>query len=180
VSRRLTLIVAACGFVATIYLANWLVDNVGPIRVWPTSLLAPAGVYMVGLAFLLRDTIQRFAGQLVALGLIAVGCGVSALVSPTLAGASAAAFAASEIVGLAIFWVLRGNSAGPGGLAVAVIAASAAAAALDSLIFLYVAFGSNGLHAFWQGQFAAKLMVVAVAFPFVLAARRAVLTEATA
>ena len=45
--RRLTIGLAAVGFVATVYFANWLVDHYGPIRVWPTHLLAPAGVYVV-------------------------------------------------------------------------------------------------------------------------------------
>src|SRR5919197_5302746 len=94
---------ASLAFVATVYFANWLVNHYGPIRVWPTDLLAPAGVYVIGLAFLLRDTVQRLAGQALALILIAVGTGLTALfVSTSLAGASAAAFAASEMLGLAL------------------------------------------------------------------------------
>src|SRR5438046_6509318 len=62
-TRRTVALAAAVAFVGTVYLANWLVQHVGPIRVWPTTLLAPAGVYMIGLAFLLRDTVQRFSGQ---------------------------------------------------------------------------------------------------------------------
>ena len=57
--RRVVTASAFVAFVATVYLANWLVRHVGPVRVWPTTLLAPAGVYMIGLAFLLRDTLQR-------------------------------------------------------------------------------------------------------------------------
>lgn len=179
--RRLIVAAAACGFVASIWLANWLVENVGPIRVWPFhGLAAPAGVYVVGLAFLLRDTCQRLGGQLLVLGLIAIGCALSAIVSPTLAGASAAAFAASEILGLAVFWALRGNTAGPAGLAVAVVAASFVAACLDSFVFLSIAFGRTaadptrwGFPSFFWGQVIAKVSVVVIALPFVLAARRA-------
>ena len=133
--RRLTALTAAVAFVGTVYLANWLVQHVGPIRVWPTELLAPAGVYMIGLAFLLRDTVQRFSGQLLALAAIAVGTGLSVLVSPTLALASGAAFAASELVGLAVFWVGGGNIGGPVRTGAAVIAASLVAAAIDSYVF---------------------------------------------
>ncbi len=167
--RRLTLIVASVAFVATVWFANWLVNHYGPIRVWPTHLLAPAGVYVIGLAFLLRDTVQRFGGQILAVTLIAVGAALSIFVSPRLALASAAAFATAELLGLAIFWMLRGNTAGPRLLLLAVVAASVAAAALDSYVFLTIAFHSL---AFWQGQFVAKISVLALAVPFVLIARR--------
>ena len=167
--KRPILILPGAAFVATVYFANWLVNHYGPIRVWPTTLLAPAGVYVIGLAFLLRDTVQRFGGQLLALGLIAVGTGLSALVSPTLALASATAFAASETIGLVLFWASGGNVGGPPRLTLAVALSSIAAAALDSLVFLSIAFHSL---AFWQGQFVAKLSVTALALPFVLGARR--------
>lgn len=173
--RRLILVAASLAFVATVYFANWLVKHYGPIRVWPTDLYAPAGVYVVGLAFLLRDTIQRFAGQLIALALIAVGTLLSMWVSTGLALASGAAFAASEILGLAIFWALGGNYRGRAGLAAAVVCASAAAAAVDSFVFLTLAPtlvpGVDNLH-FFRGQFVAKVSVLAVAVPFVLVARR--------
>lgn len=167
--RRLTALAAAAAFVLTVYLANWLVDRYGPIRVWPTSLLAPAGVYVVGLAFLLRDTVQRLEGHLLALSTIAAGTALSVLVSPRLALASACAFAASEVLGLALFMLAGGRRGGPARLGVAVLVSSAAAAALDSYVFLSIAFGSL---AFFEGQFVAKLTVTALAAPFVLAARR--------
>lgn len=170
--RRLTILAASIGFVTTVYFANWLVNRYGPIRVWPTELLAPAGVYVVGLAFLLRDTCQRLGGQWLALGLIAVGTGLTFLfVDARLAEASAAAFAASEIIGLAIFLTFGGNSGGPVILGAAVVAASAAAAAVDSVLFLWIAFGRDGL-TFFEGQMVAKVMVVALAIPFVLLARK--------
>ena len=169
--RRMIVSLASLAFVATVYFANWLVNHYGPIRVWPTDLLAPAGVYVIGLAFLLRDTVQRLAGQALALILIAVGTGLTALfVSTSLAGASAAAFASSETVGLALFWLAGGNRGGPVQLGTAVGLSSAASAALDSYVFLSIAFGSL---AFFDGQLVAKLSVTVLAFPFVLLARRA-------
>jgi uncharacterized PurR-regulated membrane protein YhhQ (DUF165 family) len=171
--RRLTAVTAAAAFVVTVYLANWLVNHYGPIRVWPTDLYAPAGVYVVGLAFLLRDTVQRLMGQALAIAAIAVGSLLSVIVSPRLALASFSAFAASELLGLAIFWLAGGNTAGPPRLSGVVIASSAAAAALDSYVFLTIAFGSL---AFFDGQLVAKLSVTVLALPFVLIARRIVPT----
>lgn len=168
-ARKAVALAAAVAFVATVYLANWLVQHVGPIRVWPTTLLAPAGVYMIGLAFLLRDTIQRFSGQMLALAAIAVGTALSVFVSPTLALASGAAFAASEITGLALFWMIGGNRGGPAQTGTAVVVASVVAAAIDSYVFLSIAFHSL---AFFNGQFVAKLSVTVLALPFVLLARR--------
>jgi uncharacterized PurR-regulated membrane protein YhhQ (DUF165 family) len=172
--RRLIVIVASVAFVATVYAANWLVNHYGPIRVWPTDLIAPAGVYVVGLAFLLRDTVARLSSNWLALALIGLGTGLTAIfVDARLAGASAAAFAASEVVSLAVFYALRGNSGGPVVLGTAVASSSVVGAALDSVIFLGIAFSSL---AFFEGQFVAKVTVTALAFPFVLLARRKVPT----
>ena len=157
-SRRLTALVAAASLVFSVWLANYLVNRYAAIRVWPTDLLAPAGVYVIGLAFLLRDTAQRFGGQTLALAAVAAGAGMSALVSTGLAEASAAGFAASETIGLVFFWLLRGNQAGARGLAIAVVVSSGAAAAVDSYVFLTIAFHSL---AFIDGQLVAKLTVTA-------------------
>ena len=51
----------------------------------------------------------------------------------------------------------------------AIVAAQVAAAVVDSLLFLWLAFGSV---AFWEGQTVGKLTVVAVAFPVVYWLRR--------
>jgi uncharacterized PurR-regulated membrane protein YhhQ (DUF165 family) len=167
--RRKTAWVAAVLFVGTVYAANWLVNKYGPIRVWPTHLYAPAGVYVVGIAFLLRDAVQRLVGQWLALLAISVGAILSVFVSPTLALASACAFAASELLGLGIFRGLGGNVGGRGRLLMAVVLASAAAAAVDSVVFLWLAFHSLAL---FNGQMVAKLSVVVLALPCVLFARR--------
>ena len=164
-------VIAAVLFVGTVYAANWLVNKYGPIRVWPTTFYAPAGVYVVGLAFLLRDTVQRLVGQWLALAAIAVGAVLSVFVSPTLALASACAFAASELIGLGVFKAGGGNDGGRARLLAAIVAASVVAAAVDSLIFLWIAFGRDGLH-FFDGQMVAKLSVTVLALPFVLFARK--------
>lgn len=176
-SSRLTAVLAAAGFVFTIWLANWLIKHYGPVRVWPTRLHAPAGVYAVGLAFVLRDVVQRLTGRVVPLALVAVGCGVSALVVDAgIAGASAAAFAASEAAGLALFWAAGGRTGGPPRVGLAVVLAGAAAAALDSYVFLSLAPqlvpGLDNVSAFFDGQVVAKLSVTVLAIPLVLASRR--------
>lgn len=174
--QRAIVVTASIAFVASVWFANWLVNHYGPIRVWPTTLMAPAGVYVVGLAFLLRDTVQRFAGQRLALALIALGTVLSVIVSWQLALASGAAFAISEVVGLAVFWAAGGNTSGPKRLSLAVVAASLAAAALDSYVFLSLAPtfvpGTDNVHLFFKGQFVAKVSVLVLAVPFVLLARK--------
>jgi uncharacterized PurR-regulated membrane protein YhhQ (DUF165 family) len=161
--NRVAVAAATVAFVATVYLANWLVDRYGPIRVWPTALLAPAGVYVVGLAFVLRDFVQYQGSRLLALAAIAVGSGLSVLVSPDLALASAAAFAASEVGGLAVFWSLQRAS-----LVAAVAVAGALAAAVDSYVFLSIAFGDLS---FFEGQFVAKVGLSLLAAPLVFGLR---------
>lgn len=165
-TRRLIAAGAFAGLLASVYLANYLVKHYGFVRVWPTDLLAPAGVYMAGVAFLFRDTVQRLAGVGWALLGIALGAALSYTISPALAGASATAFAASEIVGLVVLWILGRR------LLLAIGASQVAAAAVDSLVFLWMAFGRDGL-AFWQGQFVAKLSVLALAYPVVYGWRKA-------
>lgn len=163
-------------FVATVYIANWLVNKYGVIRIWPFNLSAPCAVYIVGVAFLLRDSIQRLSAQWIALAAIAAGTVLSVLVNPQLALASGAAFAASEVIGWGLFLMLGGNRRGPLGLGIAVVLASLAAAALDSYIFLTLAPafipGVNNVHAFFEGQFVGKISVLVLAIPFVFMARK--------
>lgn len=54
---------AFAGFIATIFAANWLIDNYGVVSVG-FGLMAPAGVFMVGVAFTLRDLLQRTLGEI--------------------------------------------------------------------------------------------------------------------
>lgn len=168
--NRVIVAVTAFCFILTIWTANWLVKTYGPVRVWPTDLMAPAGVYMVGLAFVLRDILQRLAGNGFALVCVAVGIVLSyADVSHTLAWASAAAFAASEVAGLVIFAGLGGVRGDAQKTAGATVTSSVVAACLDSYVFLTIAFGSL---AFFEGQVVAKLSVTLLFLPVVLGVRR--------
>src|SRR5439155_16523289 len=89
-------------YVLTIFGANWAIQRYGVIPVG-LGLLAPAGVYFVGLAFPLRDYIQRRLGRQWAVACIVVGAGLSFLAAPTFAFASAVTFLVSESADMAVY-----------------------------------------------------------------------------
>lgn len=124
-------------YLATIPAANWAVEHFGAIPVWP-GIVAPAGVYFVGAALVLRDLLREAAGRTVVLAAIAVGAALSWwLADPTLALASTAAFAVAESMDFVAYEPLRKR-----GLLAAMLASNAVGLLADSLIFLWLAFGS--------------------------------------
>ena len=132
-------------YAATIPAANWLIGNVGecipngPCLV-PVGfgLMAPSGVLMIGLALVLRDAVHELAGWQWALFAVLIGAALSLAVSPpALALASAAAFLFSELADFAAYARLRERSR-----PLAVMASQIVGAALDSMLFVYLAFGS--------------------------------------
>lgn len=132
-------------FAATIPAANWLIGNVGNcIPNGPClisvgfGLMAPSGVLMIGLALVLRDWLHELAGWRWSFVAVLVGGALSLLFSPpALAVASAAAFTLAEMADLAVYSRLRER-----GKALAVMASQVVGAALDSALFVYLAFGS--------------------------------------
>src|SRR6201990_546311 len=80
----------AC-FLASIPLANWMIQHVGTVCVphgpclvpVAPGLLAPSGVLTVGAALVLRDVVQRCLGLLWGLLAIALGTALSTLVAPS-------------------------------------------------------------------------------------------------
>lgn len=171
--RRLTGLCALAGFIGTVFAANWLVNHYGPVPVG-FGLMAPAGVYVVGVAFLLRDAVQSTLGKLAVVAGIGAGAAASALVSPTLALASATAFALSELADFSVYTPLADN----GSPVLAVLMSNVVGAAVDSLIFLQIAFGSQ---AFFSGQLVGKLWITAaVAAPLIAVRWRLRVREATA
>jgi uncharacterized PurR-regulated membrane protein YhhQ (DUF165 family) len=145
-------------YLACIPLANWLILHVGPIPVFP-GILAPSGVLVVGLALVLRDAIQTRMGLGIALAATLCGVALStAIASHQLALASGLAFLLSEVWDAAIFTSLIAGvprtRATMGRLALAIVVSGIAGAALDSLVFLYLAFGDM---TFFWGQFIGKL-----------------------
>ena len=160
-------------FCLTIPAANWLIGHVGTVCVpngpclvpVAPGIMAPSGVLMIGLALVLRDLVQRRLGVEFGIGAIIVGAAISAgLAPPTLVVASAAAFLLSEVADFAVYTPLARRR-----LVVAVIASSVVGLVVDSIVFLWLAFGSLE---FLIGQIIGKLWMVLLAIPFVMYMRR--------
>lgn len=160
-------------FAFTIPAANWLIGNVGTtclphgpclVPVAP-GLMAPSGVTMVGIALVLRDLLQRRLGTAISALAVLVGSGFSALLAPaSLVVASATAFLLSEFADLAVYTPLARRR-----LVVAVIASSCAGLVVDSIVFLWLAFGSLD---FLAGQVVGKAWMVLLSIPLVAWLRR--------
>jgi uncharacterized PurR-regulated membrane protein YhhQ (DUF165 family) len=161
------------GFALCIPAANWLIGHAGTycvpqgpclIPVAP-GVMAPSGVLMIGLALVLRDLVQRRLGLNWALGAVAAGTLISAaLAPPALVIASAAAFLLSELADLAVYTPLQKR-----GLVLAVVASSVVGLVVDSVFFLWLAFGSLD---FLAGQVIGKAWMVVAALPVVHWLRR--------
>lgn len=140
--KRLAL---ACGFLACIPAANFLIGNAGTtcvpngpclIPIAP-GLMAPSGVLLIGAALALRDAVQEHMGRIWVALLIAGGAALSLLVSPpALAVASATAFLLSELLDFAVYDRLRRRA-----MVCAVLLSGIAGAVADSLLFSWLAFG---------------------------------------
>jgi uncharacterized PurR-regulated membrane protein YhhQ (DUF165 family) len=171
--RRREGIVFLVLFALTVPLANWMIGNVGTkcvpggpclIPVAP-GLMAPSGVTMIGIALVLRDLVQRRLGVGVAAGAILAGAALSAFVAPpALVIASAAAFLISEFADLAVYTPLAQRR-----LIAAVVASSFVGLVVDSIVFLWLAFGSLE---FLAGQVVGKGWMVLLSIPFVMWLRR--------
>jgi uncharacterized PurR-regulated membrane protein YhhQ (DUF165 family) len=155
---------ALAAFVLSVVAANWLVARYGVVPVG-FGLQAPAAVYVVGVAFTLRDVVHRTLGARWAYAAIAAGAVLSLLVSPQLAAASAVAFAASESADLGVYAALRGRGWLP-----AVTVSNVVGLTIDSVTFLLLAFGSLQ---FLAGQVVGKGWMTLAAVAVLAAVRRA-------
>lgn len=160
-------------YIACIPIANWMVGNVGTVCVpkgpclvpVAPGLTAPSGVLLIGLALVLRDLVQRRLGVPYALAAIGVGAVLSGFLAPlSLIVASTAAFLFSEIVDFAVFTPLQKR-----GLVKAVLISSIVGLVADSLIFLWLAFGSLD---YLAGQIVGKAWMVLLALPAIEWLRR--------
>lgn len=159
-------------FVALAVLANWLASRF-TITVPFTHLLAPAGVLCIGAAFVLRDWLQQLAGFLWALAAIPVAGAASYLIGEAagwtglqkIAVASLVAFCASELLEVVVFTPLRRRTLTGG-----VLASGMVGNALDSWLFLTLAFGST---AFFWGNFIGKAEMILVGAALTAARRYA-------
>lgn len=157
---RLGLLLA---FLSTVVLANWLVQTHGVVPVG-FGLMAPAGVYVVGLAFILRDALHEVDRRLVVVAIL-VGAVLSLLVAdPRLAWASGAAFLLSESLDMAVWVRLRERSYLAG-----LLTSNAVGIVADSALFLWLAFG--GL-AFLPGQAVGKAWMTLLAASVLWIVRR--------
>ena len=160
-------------FCLTVPVANWMIGHVGTVcapngpclvPVAP-GILAPSGVLMIGAALVLRDLVQRRLGPEIGIGAILVGAAISAAVAPpALVIASAVAFLLSESADFAIYTPLARRR-----LLLAVVASSMAGLVVDSIVFLWLAFGSLD---FLPGQILGKTWMVLLAIPLVVYLRR--------
>jgi queuosine precursor transporter len=161
-------------FALTIPAANWLIGHVGTACVAPPGpcvvpvapgVMAPSGVTMVGVALVLRDLVQRRLGTGVSALAVLFGAGISAAVAPpALILASAVAFLLSEFADLAVYTPLARRR-----LVAAVVASSVVGLVIDSIVFLWLAFGSLE---FLLGQVIGKAWMVLVSIPLVAWLRR--------
>ena len=171
--RKVEGIVFLVLFALTIPAANWLIGNAGTtcvpngpclIPVAP-GLMAPSGVTLIGVALVLRDLVQRRLGIGVVSAAIMVGAALSAAFAPPpLVIASTLAFLLSEIADLGVYTPLARR-----GLVVAVVASSMVGLVVDSIVFLWLAFGSLE---FLAGQVVGKAWMVLLSIPFVAWLRR--------
>jgi queuosine precursor transporter len=157
----------------TVPIANWMIGHVGTlclvdrpclIPVAP-GLMAPSGVLMIGAALVLRDLVQRRLGIEFGIGAIVAGASISAAISPpALVIASASAFLISELADFAVYTPLARRR-----LVLAVAASSMVGLVVDSIAFLWLAFGSLE---FLAGQIVGKVWMVLLAVPLVAYLRR--------
>lgn len=162
-------------FCLTVPIANWMIGNVGTIcpgegrgpcliPVAP-GLMAPSGVLMVGIALVLRDLVQRRLGVWASVAAILIGAGISGLIAPiALVTASAAAFLLSEFADLAVYTPLARRR-----FLTAVVASGVVGLVVDSIVFLWLAFGSLQ---YLSGQVVGKALMVVLSIPFIIFLRR--------
>lgn len=133
-------------FLITIPLANFLISNVGTVCVdngpclVPVGfgLMAPSGVLLIGLALVARDWLQELTSWKWAAVAVVLGSLLSLWTSsPFIALASASAFFVAEMFDLAVYTPLRKR-----GKHIAVLASGIVGAVVDSMLFVYLAFGS--------------------------------------
>lgn len=167
--RRIEGLIFLVLFGLTIPVANWLASNVGmfcapngPCLIWVApGLMTASGVLMVGIALVLRDLVQRRLGVGFAAGAVLAGAAISAFSAPpALVIASAVAFLLSESADLAIYTSLARRR-----FVTAVLASSLVGLVVDSVLFLWLAYGSLE---FLPGQIVGKTLMLVVSMPFVM------------
>jgi hypothetical protein len=166
----------ALSYVGLAVLANWLaskyVVSVGFGRV------APAGVFCIGAVLVLRDWLQQLRGLVWTMPLVYLAAVVSWAIGEVagwtalekVAIGSLVAFTVSETLEALVFTPLRRRN-----LTLGVAVSATVGNAVDSVLFLAIAFGSQ---AFFLGQFIGKSEMIIVG-TFLTLTRRRLLAPAT-
>lgn len=165
----------AVAYIVSVVAGVWAVGDPKDPTLVPVApgMMAPVAVYFVGLTLVIRDLLhRRLSGQArkpVLFALIATGATISAVFSPAIAVASAAAFALSETVDYIVFALTERF-----GFLRAVVTSNAVSLIVDSVVFLSIAF-EGGL-AFLPGQILGKALatLAAVLVLWVIRSRRMV------
>ena len=120
-------------FVLLIPLSNWVIVNLGLPGLW-----APSTVLLAGFSLVLRDVVHHCLGWRWALASIFFGAVLSGFISePSLVVASVSAFLFAELADFAVYAPMKKRYP-----AMAVIVSGLVGSAVDSAIFLSLAFGS--------------------------------------
>ncbi len=159
-------LVSSVLFIGTIFAANYAIEKWGVVPVG-FGLVAPAGVYFAGLAFILRDMVHVTLGRTAVAIAIAIGAACSYFVNPAFAYASAIAFLLSEMVDFGVFNLLITR----GKLFWAILVSGIMGLVVDSVIFLQLAFGNLD---FLKGQIVGKSWVLLASLPLFFVMRRLV------
>jgi uncharacterized PurR-regulated membrane protein YhhQ (DUF165 family) len=162
--RRIWGIIALAIYVACIVLANWAIRRFGFVPVG-FGLVAPAGVWFAGAVFVARDVVQMSLGRWFVLLAIVAGAGLSMFTSTTLALASGTAFLVGELSDYVIYTPIADR----GRVVLAVLLADTVGLVIDSLLFLWLAFGTI---AHWQGLAIGKEWMTLAALPIIWVVRR--------
>lgn len=152
---KLKLLIAA--YALAIIGANIMLKRFGMWNI--AGLVFPSGVVLAGASFSIRDELHEKGGTKTVIAAILAGAGVSLVVSPSFAVASAVAFLISEGADMAVYAPLRKNRR-----YVAMIASNVVGSTIDSLAFLWLAFGTT------QGWLNLTIIKSLCVTPFALAA----------
>lgn len=144
--------IVGIAFLGCILAANYVTSEYGMVPVG-FGLVATAGTYFAGLAFILRDSLQDLAGKTAVIAAIVAGAVLSYLISaPFIAIASGVAFLVSELADLAVYTPLRRR-----GYIKAAVASNAVGSAVDTVLFLTIA--GFPLASSFAGQMVGKLAI---------------------
>lgn len=156
--NRLTVALTAT-YIGLAILANWLASAY-LVHVPFTTYIVPAGVFCIGAVFVLRDWLQQLTSLWYSLVIVPIS-GVASYLIGMAAGwtslqrialASLAAFIVSEALEAIVFTPIRKRN-----LTTGVLASGLVGNAVDTWLFLTLAFGST---AFFAGTFIGKTEMI--------------------